>query len=156
MTIGEGFLILRNGKKGTSPKLIKSKRGQTVGVHEVKRLWVVPAFMLIPGNILSMPFEWWPVFTLGDNTYSLILIPFAIGLHQQVQGMLPKEAVSQLGRRVVGLGILITLIAAAGYWYPIAAIVAVAIAIIGREALTLTQRMQEENMPFYFRKRTMA
>lgn len=153
LTISEGFLILRNGKKGTSPKLIKSKRGQRVGVHEVKRLWVVPAFMLIPGEILTMPFEWWPVFALGDNTYSLMLVPFAIGMHQQIQGMLPKDAIQQQGSLVVGLGILITLIAAAGYWYPIASIAAVAIAMIGREALTLVQRMQEEGRPFYFSKK---
>ncbi|WP_079506723.1 PDZ domain-containing protein [Mesobacillus jeotgali] len=153
LTIGEGFLILKNGKKGTSPKLVKSKRGQMVGVHEVKRLWMVPAFMLVPGSVLTLPFDWWPVFTLGDNTYSLILVPFAIGMHQQIQGMLPKDAIQQQGSRVIGLGILITLIAAAGYWYPIAAIAAVSAAIIGREALTFTQRMHEEGRPFYFSKK---
>jgi hypothetical protein len=153
MTIGEGILILKNGKKGTSPKLIKSKRGQTVGVHEVKRLWVLPAFLLIPGEVLSLPFEWWPVFSSGDHTYSLILVPFAIGMHQQIQGLLPKEAVQQMGSRVIGLGILVTIIAAAGYWYPLASIAAAAIAIIGREALTFSQKMQEENRPFYFSKK---
>jgi hypothetical protein len=153
LTVGEGFLILKNGKKGTSPKLVKSKRGQTVGVHEVKRMWMVPAFMLVPGSVLTLPFDWWPVFTLGDNTYSLILVPFAIGMHQQIQGMLPKDAIQQQGSRVIGLGILITLIAAAGYWYPIAAIAAVSVAIIGREALTFTQRMHEESRPFYFSKK---
>jgi len=153
LTIGEGVLILRNGKKGTSPKLLKSKRGQTVGVHEVKRVWVIPVFLLIPGNVLSLPFEWWPVFTIGDNTYSLLLVPFAIGMHQQIQGMLPKEAVQQLGSRVIGLGILITLVAVAGYWFPIASIAAAALAIIGREALTLSQKVQEDNRPFYFSKK---
>ncbi|MDQ0413449.1 PDZ domain-containing protein [Mesobacillus stamsii] len=156
LTIGEGFLILKNAKKGTSPKLIKSKRGQTVGVHEVKRLWLVPAFMLIPGNTLTLPFDWWPVFTLGENSYSLLLVPFAIGMQQQIKGMLPREAVQQQGRRVIGLGILIALIAAIGYWYPIAAIAAVSIAIIGREALTLLQQMQEENRPFYFAKKNQG
>jgi hypothetical protein len=153
LTIGEGFLILRNGKKGTSPKLIKSKRGQTVGVHEVKRLWIVPVFLLIPGTVMTMPFEWWPVFSIGDNTYSLILVPFVIGMHQQIQGMLPKEAVHQQGSRVVGLGILTTLISVASYWFPIASIAAVALTIIGREVLTLSQRMQEDNRPFYFSKK---
>lgn len=153
LTIGEGVLILRNGKKGTSPKLVKSKRGQTVGVHEVKRVWMIPVFLLIPGNVLSLPFEWWPVFSIGDNTYSLLLVPFAIGMHQQIQGMLPKEAVQQLGSRVIGLGILITLVAAAGYWFPIASIAAAALAIIGREALTLSQKIQEDNRPFYFSKK---
>lgn len=153
LTIGEGVLILRNGKKGTSPKLLKSKRGQTVGVHEVKRVWMIPVFLLIPGNVLSLPFDWWPVFTIGDNTYSLLLVPFAIGMHQQIQGMLPKEAVQQLGSRVIGLGILITLVAVAGYWFPIASIAAAALAIIGREALTLSQKIQEDNRPFYFSKK---
>ncbi|MEH7444609.1 PDZ domain-containing protein [Bacillus sp. JJ1122] len=153
LTIGEGVLILRNGKMGTSPKLVKSKRGQTVGVHEVKRLWMVPVFLLFPGNVLSMPFEWWPVFTIGDHTYSLLLVPFAIGMQQQIQGMLPTEAVHQLGSRVMGLGILIALVAAAGYWYPIASIAAAALAIIGRETLTLSQRIQEDNRPSYFSKK---
>lgn len=153
LVIGEGILILKNGSKGTSPKLVKSKRGQTVGVHEVKRLWLLPAFLLIPGNVLTLPFEWWPVFAIGDNTYSLILVPFAIGMHQQIQGMLPTEAVQQLGSRVIGLGIGVALIAAAGYWYPIASIAAAAVAIIGREALTLVQKMQEDNRPFYFSKK---
>lgn len=153
LVIGEGILILKNGSKGTSPKLVKSKRGQTVGVHEVKRLWLLPAFLLVPGNVLTLPFEWWPVFAIGDNTYSLILVPFAIGMHQQIQGMLPTEAVQQLGSRVIGLGIVVTLIAAAGYWFPIASIAAAAVAIIGRETLTLAQKMQEDNRPFYFSKK---
>jgi hypothetical protein len=153
LTIGEGVLILKNGRKGTSPKLMKSKRGQSVGIHEVKRLWLLPVFLLIPGNALTLPFEWWPVFSIGDNSYSLLLVPFAIGMHQQIQGMLPKEAVRQLGARVTVLGILITLIAAAGYWFPLASIGAAAVALIGREALTFAQRMQEENSPFYFSKK---
>jgi hypothetical protein len=153
LVIGEGILILKNGPKGTSPKLIKSKRGQTVGVHEAKRLWLLPAFLLVPGSVLTLPFEWWPVFSIGDNTYSLILVPFAIGMHQQIQGMLPTEAVQQLGSRVIGLGIVIALIASAGYWYPIASIAAAAVAIIGRESLTFAQKMQEENRPFYFSKK---
>lgn len=153
LTIGEGVLILKNGRKGTSPKLIKSKRGQSVGVHEVKRVWLLPVFLLIPGNVLTMPFEWWPVFAIGENSYSLLLVPFAVGMHQQIQGMLPKEAVRQLGSRVLALGVFISMIAAAGYWFPIASIAAVSVSLIGREALTLAQRMQEENSPFYFSKK---
>ena len=114
---------------------------------------MVPVFLLIPGNVLTLPYEWWPVFTIGDNTYSLMLVPFAVGMHQKIQGMLPKESIQLMGSRVIGLGIFITLVAVAGYWFPIASIVAVALAMIGREALTLSQRLQEENMPFYFSKK---
>ena len=153
LLIAEGILIFKNGSNGTSPKLITSKRGQRVGVHEVKRLWILPLFMLIPGNILHLPFEWWPVFSLGEHRFSLLLVPFAIGYNQQIQGLLPKEAVQTQGKRVIGLGVLALLISIAGYWYPVISIVAAAVAVIGRELLALIQRVKDENLPFYFSKK---
>ncbi|HYK74837.1 MAG TPA: PDZ domain-containing protein [Pseudoneobacillus sp.] len=149
----EGILILRNGSQATSPKLIKSKRGQSVGVHEVKRLWAVPMFLLIPGDAITLPLDWWPVFQIGGETYSLLLVPFAVGFHQQIQAQLPKEAVQMLGKRVITLGVLTLLLTFIGYWIPLATIAVVALAMIGRESLTVRQRLSEENMPFYFSKR---
>lgn len=153
MLIVEGFLVLKNGSFGTSPKLIWSKRGQRVGVHEVKRLWLVPVFMLVPGDAIHLPFSWWPTFHLGTGNYSLLLVPFAVGLQQQIQGMLPKEAIHILGKRIMVLGVVTAIIAGAGYWYPLISIAAVALAIIGRETLTLIQRVQEDNLPFYFSRK---
>ncbi|MEH7125071.1 PDZ domain-containing protein [Bacillus sp. JJ1773] len=153
LLIGEGILISRNGRKGSSPKLINSKRGQRVGIHEVKRLWMLPMFLLVPGDVLQPPFEWWPVFTFGGSTYSLIFVPFAIGFFQQIQGKLPAVAVKEVGGRVIALGIFIALASISGYWYPLASIAVVALAIIGREMITLRQRIVEENLPFYFSKR---
>lgn len=152
LMIGEGVLISRNGGTGTSPKLTKSKRGQIVGIHEVKRLWMVPVFLLIPGEVLEPPFAWWPVFEMGDNLYSLMLVPFGIGFQQQIQGMLPEDAVRRYGGQVLAVGLLVLAIAVAGYWYPIASIAAAAAAIIGREAIALVQRMRDDNRPFYFAK----
>lgn len=153
LTIGEGILILKNGRKGTSPKLIKSKRGQIVGAHEVKRVWMLPMFLVIPGHALQPLFEWWPIFSVGGETYSVILVPFAVGFYQQIQGNLPIETVKLIGKRVIGLGIVVTLLSISGYWSPLASIAVVALAIIGRELITLKQRINEENLPFYFSKR---
>jgi hypothetical protein len=153
LLIAEGIFIFVNGKKGTSPKKIKSKRGSTVGVHEIKRPWLLPVFLLIPGDILELPFTWWPVFSVGGETFSLFLVPFAVGIHQQVQSMLPKLAVQVHGKRVITFGIVIAILASAGYWYPLASIVVVALAIAGREWLTFSQRSSEQNSPFYFTKK---
>jgi hypothetical protein len=153
LIILEGILIIRNGSKATSPKLLKSKRGQWVGIHEAKRMWAVPMFLLIPGESLALPFDWWPLFSIGGETYSLLLVPFAIGFHQQIQAQLPKEAVQRLGKKVIQLGVITTILAIVGYWYPLVTIIVVALAMIGRETITIQQRISEENSSVYFSKR---
>jgi hypothetical protein len=153
LLLAEGFLIIKNGSKATSPKLIVSRRGQSVGAHEVKRIWMLPLFLLVPGSALHLPGDWWPVFHVGSGHYSLILVPFLIGFGQQIQGMLPKEAVQLHGRRVILLGVITAILSAIGYWYPIVSIIAAAIALIGREAIALIHRVQDEGLPFYFSKK---
>ncbi|WP_413307151.1 PDZ domain-containing protein [Bacillus sp. 1P10SD] len=153
MLIAEGILILKNGSKGTSPKLAISKRGQSVGVHEVKRLWMLPVFLLIPGDALQLPFDWWPVFHLGAKEYSIILVPFAIGFQQQIKGMLPKEAIQLHGWRVSVLGVFITILSVSCFWYPLSSIVIAAVAVIGREIITLMSVLKDDNLPFYFSKK---
>ncbi|WP_071393581.1 PDZ domain-containing protein [Bacillus tuaregi] len=156
LIVAEGIFIFRNGRKGTSPKLIKGKRGMRVGVHEVKRLWMLPLFLIIPGEALQAPFEWWPVFSVGGQTYSILLVPFAIGYYQQIQGKLPVMAVKQTGKKIILFGVVITILSAAGYWYPLAAIVVTALAMIGREILSMRQRIVEDNLPFYFSMRNQG
>ncbi|UII55592.1 PDZ domain-containing protein [Cytobacillus spongiae] len=153
LMIAEGVLIFRNGSKGTSPRLINSKRGQRVGIHEVKRIWMLPLFLVIPGEALSSPFSWWPVFTIADSSYSLLLVPFTIGFHQRIQGMLPKDAIDVLGKRVMMLGILFVPLAAVGYWYPLSSVGVVALAMIGREALYIRHKLLDESLPFFFSKK---
>lgn len=153
LVIAEGILIIKNGTKGTSPKIIKSKRGLRVGIHEVRRIWLLPVFLLIPGDALSAAFDWWPVFSLGSETYSILLVPFAIGFYQQIHGMLPVLAIKQFGKKVIILGVILTAISVIGYWYPLASIIVVALAIIGRELLSMWQRLIEDNRPFYFSRK---
>ncbi|WP_053360575.1 PDZ domain-containing protein [Bacillus sp. FJAT-27251] len=156
LLIAEGILIRKNGSKGTSPKLVKSKRGQTVGVHEANRLWMLPVFLLVPGDAIQHIWSWWPVFGIGDNLYSLLLVPFAAGFSQEIRGMLPKEAVQLHGGRVTALGVLALGVAIAGYWYPLAAIAAVAAAVLGREIIVLGLRLQDDNLPVYFSKQNQG
>jgi hypothetical protein len=153
LIIIEGILMVQNGSAATSPKLLKSKRGQWIGIHEVKRVWAVPVFFLIPGDAITKLFDWWPIFTYGGDTYSLMLVPFVIGFHHQVQTQLPKMAVVQLGRQVIALGVVTFLAALTGFWLPIIAIAVVALAMIGREAITIKQRVKEENSAVYFSKK---
>ncbi|WP_409302786.1 PDZ domain-containing protein [Peribacillus sp. SCS-155] len=150
MLVAEGFLIIRNGSKKVSPSLIVSKRGLTVGSYISKRVWLVPVLTLVPGGDLPSPFAWWPVFSLGEIHVTPILLPFLIGFAQEVRGRLPIEAISAHGRKVIVLGIVITAIAAGSHWYNILALVAVVLAVLGRELIHYFTRLGEEKRPFYF------
>jgi len=157
LVMAEGILILKNGKKGTSPKLMTSKRGQRVGVHELKRVWMVPLFLLIPGDALQqLPFEWWPLFAINGKGFGLLLIPFAIGHYQQIQSSLPVTSVKTVGKQVIIHGVFLLALAIGTYWLPVLSIAVVAIAIIGRELIALNQKIKEENRPFYFSKRNQG
>jgi hypothetical protein len=153
LIVAEGYLILKNGSYGTSPKLIKSKRGRRVGVHEVKRLWLLPVLLLVPGNVVHLPFSWWPVFHIGAENYYLFFVPFAVGFQQKIQGMLPKQAVQSFGKRILILGAIILAGSIAGYWYPLVSIIVVVLAIFGHEGFAYLQKLREDGMPFYFSRK---
>lgn len=151
LIIAEGILIRQNAVHNTSPKLIQSNRGLTVGVHESKRIWMVPFFLFVPGGELTAPFEWWPVFAIGENlTVTPLLVPFLIGFSQQVQSKLPYEAIRLNGLQVVALGILVSSAAISSIWSPIYSVIAAAIAIFGRELISFLQMTLEKQKPFYF------
>ena len=151
--IAEGIFIFKNGIKGTSPKIIISKRGLRVGIHEVNRIWMLPVFLLIPGDAISAPFSWWPVFSIGNDTYSILVVPFAIGFYQQIYSSITSLALKEFGKKVINLGIILTVLSAVGYWYPLASIVVVALAMIVRELLSMRLRLKEENRPLYFSRK---
>ena len=153
IVIAEGIFISKNGIKGTSPKIIKSKRGLRVGIHEVSRVWMLPVFLLIPGDAISASFSWWPVFSIGSETYSILVVPFAIGFYQQIYSTLPAVALKEFGKKVINLGIILTVLSVVGYWVPLASIVVVALAMIVREVLSMRLRLKEENSPLYFSRK---
>jgi len=148
----EGLFIEKNAAKHTSPKIIKSRRGLYVGVHESKRLWMVPLLLLLPEGVFSIPFDFWPVLPIGNGTFSIIIVPFWIGFSQQIDIALPAEGVKLTGRRVFLVGSLVTILAVGGYWYPLLSAISIGIAIVGRALIPLVQHFQNKANPYYFSK----
>jgi PDZ domain (Also known as DHR or GLGF). len=148
----EGVLIFRNGSRNTSPKRILSKRGLHVGIHESRRLWNVPLFLLIPGGPFTLPFDFWPLLPGAGNTFRLYLIPFWIGFSRLITDNLPAKAVRTTGKRVALLGVVVTAVAAFGYFFPTASPAAVALALFFRPLLQWLDNWKQKNRPFYFSK----
>jgi hypothetical protein len=153
LIVSEGVLAFRTAHFRTSPFLLKSSRGLPIGNHIANRTWMLPLFLLIPGGSLTSALPWWPVLTIGDEPFLFVFIPYIIGFHQRVQGSLPKESIMVTSKRVVWLGVIISVIAAGSVWYTPLAFAAALLAIIGREFLTVRQRMNDNSAAFYFSKR---
>lgn len=152
LTMIEGSLIRLNGWKHTSPRLLKSARGLKVGAHQGKKLWLVPMFVPIPTGSLTLPFEWWPVFTLGTETYSLLCVPFLLGFQQLVKSTLPEVAIKHTGYRVFWLGAFVLTLAVAGIWAPMFSIGAVVVAVGGRAWIAYRYRISEDSKPYFFKR----
>lgn len=153
MLVVEGLLISKNAVRYSTPKMRKGKRGLNIGLHESKRLWLVPIFILVPGDAVTQFVSWWPVVSVGSQTYSLFLVPFLIGFMRTIRSEEPKEALLFTGRRIFGLATVVLILGVVSYWWPVVAIVAMGAAMLGRFTIAMRERIADETRPAYFAAR---
>ncbi|WP_243290317.1 PDZ domain-containing protein [Bacillus sp. FJAT-47783] len=151
--VAEGVLVYRTAHLKTSPFLIQSSRGLPIGNHQAKRTWLLPVLFFVPGGHIEPPFSWWPVLSVQGETYLMVFIPFIMGFQQRVQGSLPKESIQTTGKRIMWLGAVCAVPAIASIWLPVFSFVTAFIALVGREFITVKQRINDDAAAFYFSKR---
>ncbi|MED1111867.1 PDZ domain-containing protein [Bacillus paramycoides] len=153
MLVVEGLLISKNAVRYSTPKIKKGKRGLRIGLHESNRLWLVPVFILIPGDAVTNVISWWPVVSIGSTTYSLFLVPFLIGFRRKIRSYEPTEALLFTGRRVYGLAGIVLVLGIASYWWHVLAIIAMGVAMLGRFTISMQEKIADETRPAYFAAR---
>ncbi|MFK2825480.1 PDZ domain-containing protein [Bacillus sp. B190/17] len=150
LLITEGLLIFKRGWQGTSPRLVRSPRGLSVGVQFAQRLWLVPVFLVLPAGELASPWSWWPVISIGSETYSFIWFPFLVGFAQLIKSTLPELAVKATGKNIITIGVITMLLAVAAYWLPLLAIVSAVFAIVSRIWISWRHYAYEKNRHYFF------
>lgn len=143
LTIIEAILILKNGAKHSSPKLLKSKRGKTIGAHETRKIWIMPVLFLIPSGVLPVA-DLWPLISTQSDHVGFILVPFAIGFQQVIRSTLPVHAIINYGKRVLFVGITILAIAIISLYVPIMVPLTAVMALLARELIEISQKLREE------------
>lgn len=144
LLIVEGLLIQKHGATQASPKLVTTARGMEAIVYHVKRLWLLPILLIIPGDVIPTYIPYWPQFSLGESAFSLVLFPFVIGFQQKSQHSLPIHFFTGYGKMVWQLGIIVTIIAAIGYFEPLVSAIALLIGVIARLLITIIKYQQEK------------
>ncbi|MGL3796747.1 hypothetical protein ACWYXF_03945 [Lactiplantibacillus plantarum] len=82
--------------EGRSPQLQPDQRGKRLVRYQWQQLLVLPVGVLVPGDWLHATISWWPVFMVGERSFSILLLPLLVGTSVRVYKQLPQIAWRQL------------------------------------------------------------
>jgi hypothetical protein len=133
-----------------TPRFLQTKRGKLVARYRMKPFWLVPLLVIIPGESFGALFEWWPVFSIGNQTFSFFLLPVLLGFRYTVQAQLPSQAKDRLLKEFVWLAGLGIALFAATFWEAIVAPIALGVLFIGGFSVLYRHRKREQRWSFQF------
>lgn len=144
LLMAEGILIRRYGAEFASPIVETTKRGlKGVGYYS-KQLWLLPVFIIIPGDAIQDYAPYWPQFKLGAEQFSIVLFPFVIGFQQMVRRKLPMYVYPRIGRNIVFVGELVLLIGLAAYFMPVLGAAALVLGTVSRVIIGIYYKRTED------------
>src|SRR5690606_2579681 len=129
----EAHFLSRIRQNETFPGLVRGERGSWVGRHWIKKYSIVPLFTLVPAGLIEPFADYWPFLSIGGEDYALVLIPFVLGFEFPVRGSMPYEVANRLAMKLLGLAVIILAIAIGSIFISWLTIIAVVVAILGRE-----------------------
>lgn len=148
--IAEAVLLFRVKRNESFPGLVLGNRGAWVGQHRIRKLSMIPFFTLVPAEVITPFAPFWPYFSIGESSYSLILVPFVIGFDFMIRGSLPKSAAATLAKATAFLGVIVLLMAVGGIYLFWLSFLSVVIAILGREYIRYRHNVNDRKGIPYF------
>ncbi|MFF5996778.1 PDZ domain-containing protein [Lysinibacillus sp. KU-BSD001] len=145
LVIAEGVLIRRYGASLASPILEKTKRGLQAVSYFSKQVWVLPLFVLIPGEVIPSYIPYWPQFTIGEQAFGLMLFPFVIGFQQLTRKTLPVYFYPKLAKSIIWLGSIVVLGGIGAYFVPEVAFVVLMLGALMRLFIALRYKLQDRD-----------
>lgn len=150
MLLAEAYFMQHVKRKESYPSLVLSERGYWIGHHHLRKMSVIPIFLLVPEGMIEPFASYWPMLTIGDGTYGIVLFPFLLGFSQVVRGSLAPAAGKQLGKQIYIIGILVILISTIGFFVQGMSLVALFVGILGREFIIYRFRVKDKNKAAYY------
>ncbi|MFD2131045.1 PDZ domain-containing protein [Pseudogracilibacillus auburnensis] len=139
----EAILLWSVTNHHSFPERMNSKRGSIIGQYKLKKACFIPFFMLVPGETMTPIFSFWPTFPLGEETYSIVLIPFLIGFNYLVKSDVPTKIARQIAAQTALLAIIVMVFSFLSFYSQYLSLLTVIIAIIGRILIQLNVYREE-------------
>lgn len=146
----EGLMISAVSQDQTFPELREGSRGKIIGQHRVKKITLIPLFLLWPVGSLSLVSNWWPILEWDEFPYGLIIFPILIGFDFTVAGALPTKAAKRYSEFPILLGFLIIAMSLLSYYVEVLSLVTVVVAIVGREWIAYRFKQKDKHLPPIF------
>ena len=134
-------------KKETSysPRFNKTKRGKKIATYRLTPFWLMPLVLIIPGEAFTELFDWWPVLSIGNETYSFFVLPVLNGFRYTVQSQVPKEATKKIAKELFFVALVGVLCGVASFWIPLLSIGGLAVLFLGGLIVLLRHYLREKN-----------
>ncbi|MDZ7834813.1 MAG: PDZ domain-containing protein, partial [Alkalibacterium sp.] len=132
------------------PRFLKTKRGKLVARYRMTPLWLIPLVVIVPGETFTALFDWWPVFLIGSESYSFLILPVLLGFRYTVQAQLPSEAKKALIRDFSVLGVVGIVLFASTFWMEEFSAVGLLVMLAGGIYVLYRHRLRERKWAFKF------
>lgn len=146
----EASLLHRMKRSETFPTLTMGERGLWIGEHHLKKLAVIPFFTLVPAGMITPFAPFWPYFSIGDESYRLLFVPFIIGFDYVARGNRPDREAGILAKANFILAMIVIVAASMSIIVPWASLLAVIIALFGHEWMKYRNKVRNEEEQPYF------
>lgn len=153
--IAESVLLRIMHGNESSVSVGKSSRGARIGQHHLRKLAIIPFFVLVPSGLITPIASFWPYISIGGESYSLLFFPFILGFNHAVRSCLPQEGANYLGKWIGLLSILVLGLVIGSIYVPLLSAVAILLAIVGREFILYKFRIHEKyTLPYFTTHKT--
>lgn len=130
--IAESFFVRRQANDILSPQMVVTKRGGRAVQYRIKRLWLLPVVLLIPGDWFDAFPTYWPIVSFGEQSFALMAFPLITGFQQTFKKSYPFEVLPQRAKEFFVLGIATVIVAVFGILVPWFAVASFLLAFVGK------------------------
>lgn len=108
--ISLGLILAQPPKSVISPQVKVSKRGIRQASYHIRRLYLMPLFLIVPGDSFGNILGSWPFLSFGQHQFSLLILPLVIGFNFHLKKRLPAE-LQKMYKYYVAIGIELLILA---------------------------------------------
>ena len=147
LLVVESIFMRKYATQLASPIIEKTKRGGKAIAYLSKGIWILPVFIVVPGDAIAQWTPYFPQIKLGETMFSLIVFPFIIGFKQMTRQKLPVYVYPSYTKGLLVLGQIVIIGAIAGIFDTLIAfitlMVGASLRIISKIVVSLEERKEQ-------------